>query len=340
MIDLIALVKQYNLKRNLNDYVQRYRDNVDNIKRIEGTIARLGSTYDTKIVNMEKALGDNLDDNSVKLVSNRIAQIKSSRDEQVFNLAVELRKAYNTVKDIETDILQYEENVFQYQTYLPHSIGKSREQMPQISQDNIYQYINHFSDKAKVKIVDIAASSLKPSQSEFNESKILNLLMDNGFVDRTYIVSKDNYLVDGHHAWAAQLESNASQAVRCIKVNIPIKQLLKRSNQLKISTKRDVNDVKKALLVQNLQDTTFEPKTIAVSGEQTVDIEVVKSMLLDQIVSTDSSIEEITDIFTEQEYKAMITDRSQEELEVINKCLQSKDVSIGDSYQKYYIAVK
>ena len=164
--------------------------------------------------------------------------------------------------------------------------------------------------------------------------------MDNGFVDRTYIVSKDNYLVDGHHAWAAQLESNASQAVRCIKVNIPIKQLLKRSNQLKISTKRDVNDVKKALLVQNLQDTTFEPKTIAVSGEQTVDIEVVKSMLLDQIVSTDSSIEEITDIFTEQEYKAMITDRSQEELEVINKCLQSKDVSIGDSYQKYYIAVK
>lgn len=73
----------------------------------------------------------------------------------------------------------------------------------------------------------IAVGDLKPAQTEIIKEKAfgmaIGLLLDNKYksADLGNIVSKDNYIMDGHHRWAAINLINPSESVKVTKIDLP-----------------------------------------------------------------------------------------------------------------------
>jgi len=74
-----------------------------------------------------------------------------------------------------------------------------REQMPQLDKAGVKSFL---ADNAVPnEVVEVPTDSLKPTQSEFNPEKIES--MNNVGMSMPILVSKDNYVLDGHHRWLA-----------------------------------------------------------------------------------------------------------------------------------------
>jgi len=82
-----------------------------------------------------------------------------------------------------------------------------REQMPQIAGKDV----KHFLGKCGVKneTTTVATHSLKPTQSQFNTSKIDAI----GKTDMPILVSNNGYVLDGHHRWLANHYNKNDQVI-------------------------------------------------------------------------------------------------------------------------------
>jgi len=130
-----------------------------------------------------------------------------------------------------------------YKFYDKKNLGYKRHELPQIDEDSIDEFLIYFAGKVKVSKLKMALDRIKPTQDEINEDKVKGMI-DSGYdwKGRIYIVSSDNYLLDGHHGYAMGLEEDPDAEVTVYRINIPMKQLIARSNKLKITHKVDVND--------------------------------------------------------------------------------------------------
>jgi len=86
--------------------------------------------------------------------------------------------------------------------------GYSRSKMPQIDESERPQFLKDIekSDGITVKPMSVDPTTLKPIQKEINGDKSGAIMKKNpdGIPDNMRIlVSKDGYVVDGHHTWAA-----------------------------------------------------------------------------------------------------------------------------------------
>jgi hypothetical protein len=84
-----------------------------------------------------------------------------------------------------------------------------------------------------------AASYLKASQNELNGAKVAGIaqaIRDNKLADERLFVSEDNYIVDGHHRWAAMVGVDAEdghlgdKTMPIARVKVPIIELLALAN--------------------------------------------------------------------------------------------------------------
>ena len=129
------------------------------------------------------------------------------------------------------------EKGFKYNSYMGESLGRNRADMPQINESDLDSLLIHFSGNSKdagVTKSTMKLSKLKPSQDDINVDKVIDGLTNDNWKERNYVVSKDNYIVDGHHSWASGLEINPDEEVTVYKVNLPIKELIRRTKLLKI----------------------------------------------------------------------------------------------------------
>lgn len=69
----------------------------------------------------------------------------------------------------------------------------------------------------------VPASSLKPTQAEFSESKVTKAKDFEGG-DRSILISSDGHVLDGHHQWLAKIDTG--EGVPVIRLDAPISQLL------------------------------------------------------------------------------------------------------------------
>lgn len=157
----------------------------------------------------------------------------------------ELSKALKKRDEVEDLLLKsIEKNDFKYIKYLKKGLGKLRKEMPQIDAKNIKDVLEYFEDEdVKIKEKSIKISKILPSQRDFDDNKILSMVKKGSDkVNVTYLVSKDNYLVDGHHRWAAALEEDDNQEVNIHQINLPIEDLLKEINSLDFTSKDDEDE--------------------------------------------------------------------------------------------------
>jgi len=139
-----------------------------------------------------------------------------------------------------------------YKKYMSTSLGRKRSTMPQLSKDNFQSFVDHFDDKTTVTKIEMRLKDLKPAQNELDDDKVLDFYQ-NGVRKDIFIASKDSYIMDGHHNWAAGLEEDEDQLVSVELIGLPINELLRRANIMKLTTKEDINgnkeEIEKALII-------------------------------------------------------------------------------------------
>lgn len=122
----------------------------------------------------------------------------------------------------------------------PIGLTYSRDQLPQLGP--IEGFLANLR-KAGItwKECRIAAHRLKSSQMEFNREAIIQILKDEHPTKSRIVISSDNYVLDGHHRWAARYNTNES--VSCIRVNLPILDLIQLAKTFKTSTYKPIESV-------------------------------------------------------------------------------------------------
>lgn len=104
------------------------------------------------------------------------------------------------------------------------SLGVPRVQMPQIDAAHRGALVNYLKGQGVAsEQAEVPAHSLKPTQAEFSDAKVLKAAIRAGG-DRSVLVSSDGYVVDGHHQWLAKRQ--AGEAVKVLQLQAPISELL------------------------------------------------------------------------------------------------------------------
>lgn len=105
------------------------------------------------------------------------------------------------------------------------TLGVPRADMPQIKAEHRGAMVNFLNARGiEHQEETVPADSLKPTQAEFSNQKVLKARDFEGG-DRAILTSSDGYVLDGHHQWMGALSKG--EDVRTIRLDAPIATLLK-----------------------------------------------------------------------------------------------------------------
>tara|TARA_Y100001973_G_C5199312_1_gene336483 strand:- start:1915 stop:3033 length:1119 start_codon:yes stop_codon:yes gene_type:complete len=123
---------------------------------------------------------------------------------------------------------------------LDHGKNKRRYAMPQIEDND--KYLNWLkkehdisSSKKKVKTI-----KLFPTQKEFNSEKIDKIIESKGYIGKPILVSKDFYILDGHHRWAAAHKD--AKEIEVIQILDSIDNILKVTKEYKYVKNKSLSE--------------------------------------------------------------------------------------------------
>jgi hypothetical protein len=120
----------------------------------------------------------------------------------------------------------------------PPGLTFSREMMPQLGPlGDVLKNLRRHNVKFHKELID--PKKLKSSQSEFNKSKIINIMMDRKNTLSGVIISSDNYVLDGHHRWLAHY--NQDKKIEVVRVDMPILELMRLVKTFNNTHYKDVN---------------------------------------------------------------------------------------------------
>ena len=109
-----------------------------------------------------------------------------------------------------------------------NSLGIKRKDMPQIEdkdQDHFFKWLS--SKGISHSKLDVPPTSIKPVQSEINLDAANELVDTNSpKLSKPVIVSSDNYLMDGHHRWMANIIKK-TKSIHAVRINMKANDLLK-----------------------------------------------------------------------------------------------------------------
>lgn len=87
---------------------------------------------------------------------------------------------------------------------IKHEPGRiPRAAMPQIKSNLMGDFLAEVSRQVEVKGTSIMAADLRPSQVELHEDNIAALMQLPAQLVKPLLVSADQFVLDGHHRWAA-----------------------------------------------------------------------------------------------------------------------------------------
>lgn len=99
-------------------------------------------------------------------------------------------------------------------------LGIPRSEMPQIPSAMLPEFFNYLNAEGiNTQEQWILADALKPTQTHVDSDKIGPERANH---QKPILVSRDHYIMDGHHGWASSLGNE----VRCIVIDLTIEDLL------------------------------------------------------------------------------------------------------------------
>lgn len=118
------------------------------------------------------------------------------------------------------------------------NLGLSREEMPQLDEETTWRFIR---DLQKVDVAtsakNIQVADLRATQREISTEKIASILKEISSGEKSIrdlgkeiIVSKDHYILDGHHRWATLLVHDPQNTMSCLQVDLKMTKLIRIAN--------------------------------------------------------------------------------------------------------------
>jgi len=107
--------------------------------------------------------------------------------------------------------------------------GMPREIMPQIPRKNIPSFLRYVREKGiKIRKIKVPVSSLRPAQNKICNNKVKKKYdnFENGIKPKPFIVSRDNYIMDGHHQLYALIAHDSQCEVEVYKIDLDMGNLL------------------------------------------------------------------------------------------------------------------
>lgn len=126
------------------------------------------------------------------------------------------------------------------------NLGIPRIKMPQIARNVTAKFLKWWGKRGtKVKKGMEEVGKLHATQKEINQEKVQSMAdaAQQGKFDPSkspIITSKDNYILDGHHRWAALVLIDPKNKMNTYKVDAPIKDLLKVADSFEGVERRDL----------------------------------------------------------------------------------------------------
>jgi len=124
------------------------------------------------------------------------------------------------------------------------NLGIPRSKMPQIKSTKVPDFIKWLKSQGiRVSRGVVPAAKLYATQKEINNSKVQKLAEDPSnrkHLEKPVIVSKDNYLMDGHHRWLALLTQEPDVMMAVVKVDLKIRDLLDLADTYKGVDRKDL----------------------------------------------------------------------------------------------------
>jgi hypothetical protein len=121
-------------------------------------------------------------------------------------------------------------------------LGFKRKEMPQVEGKNIPKFLDFLKSngvKYTEKLVD--SKSLRPTQSQFNQEKIQGMIDTiDAKKQHPIMVSKDGYVIDGHHRWLAYY--NMGRKMPVYQIDLNINDALDQMHDFPLSIKRGLKE--------------------------------------------------------------------------------------------------
>lgn len=120
-----------------------------------------------------------------------------------------------------------------------------RKEMPQIISKDMPEFMNWAKANrlANFNTTKFNAKLLKATQKDFNKTKIFDgykKVKAGTMPDKPILISKDYYVVDGHHRWLAYL--NADVMIPVFQASVNIRDLIDVMNSFPKTFHKDVNE--------------------------------------------------------------------------------------------------
>jgi mannose-6-phosphate isomerase-like protein (cupin superfamily)/predicted GNAT family acetyltransferase len=140
----------------------------------------------------------------------------------------------DTIKPVNEDTL----------THISKSLGVSRKDMPQINSKDVGEFVKYLKDKGvSVSSSVINVSKVGMTQKDINVDKVRDLLgVEKANLAKPVIISKDNYILDGHHRVAALYNIDKDFRLKTIKVDLGIGDLLKTAKGFPKISYKNINE--------------------------------------------------------------------------------------------------
>lgn len=101
-------------------------------------------------------------------------------------------------------------------------LGIKRSDMPQIPKEKYEEFVDYVENKGIIieKLIRMPTKQLQPVQTTFKD-KDIDELIEITDMSRAILISKDHFIVDGHHRWLVGLYTKQSTSlVSMINLNI------------------------------------------------------------------------------------------------------------------------
>ena len=118
-----------------------------------------------------------------------------------------------------------------------------RHLLPQIPSHKLREFVDHLADhNVKAGVAALPIVKLKPVQLHVNRKKVEQLKQQSDIIKRPLIVTRDGFIVDGHHRWLAMRENDVVKAP-CLVCFCSLKEILEMAHDFDHSYVKSVHEV-------------------------------------------------------------------------------------------------
>lgn len=125
-----------------------------------------------------------------------------------------------------------------------HSLKISRKDMPQISEDDINEFLSFLKDNGvTTEKTKRQVNRLRATQKHLNFEKVENLLSaPDSVLKKLVIISNDGRILDGHHRFAALYVKEPTATIEVIEVNTDMRTLLSLAKKFPKTTFKKISE--------------------------------------------------------------------------------------------------